>query len=1165
MSDDRLEELFQELVELSPESRRERLESVRSGEPGLFDELNALLSAFESAPGFLRVSTGWAPPNPGIPARGALPDRLGKYTVEQEIGRGGMGIVYLARDPDLERPVAIKVLPRRAISRDGLEGLWREARVLASVNHPHVAQVHSIEEIPSSRQEPDAILTMEYVPGTTLAGRLLGGPIPCPEALDLGRQIAAALEAAHQRRIVHRDLKPQNIRVTPEGWVKVLDFGLARVLAPLGPSEGERNPSAGTPGYMSPEQCRGETVDFRSDLWSFGAVLYECLAGEPVMRADDLAGLLEANRRGVVDLRALSPLVSQNIETLLRTCLEPDPERRTMSATQVRRILEEELLRLRATAILGTPAHTDGSEHRPSRPGNLPHPWSSFVGRAEPLRQMEQALAEGRLVTLTGPGGVGKTRASQELARRMETIFTGGIWFVDLSVIADGLEVPATIVRTLRAGGALPAGPSDAPHRAVVNAFRGERGLLLLDNCEHLVDDVSRFVGELLAIPSAVSVLATSRQPLGLPGERVVSLPPLEVPDETEDGARPPGSRPRDHGSPDGEVAESVRLFLDRARARHPEFTAGERAEELLGRICRRLDGLPLAIELAASHVRSFPLEELLRLIESGRPLSAVSGVLPERHRSLHSLVDWSFALLSPPERALLRRLSTFRGGCTFLAAESVCGGWGGIETWEVYALLARLVERSLVEPDAQSGVPEPAASSGSDPAGAAASSESGVPSPPARYRLLETIRAYAAERLQEDPAEASALTNRYLDHLREIATLREEERTPLRSAWIRRIAPEYSNLLHGLDLALSGGRRSRAFALAEPLGCTWVQTGQWIDGTRWMDRILEARARGTAAANGTAIAQESAIAPEDQAAEVRVLSLAGLLAAIQGRADRAGPILEEALALGEALAEPEPLAQAHEAAGVAAWRAGRLDEAQGHIERSRRCFEEARDWGGVAVAIGNLGILDCTRGELGPARRSFEEYLRLARGMKDPLAIAAALGNLGWIAGTQGRFDEARSLLEEAVAIQRRNRDLPSAAMILQNLGEFLIRAGLTEEARLRLRESSRIRLKLGDRQGIVTNLVMLGRLAEREERHADGAEILAGVLHLVHGGGSTFRPDMLALLQASRTALEQRLGAAEMNLAVGRGEARDLRSLLAFADPGGFGANAPDPPSVP
>ncbi len=1115
MSEDRLDALFQQLVELSAESRRERLEAIREHEPELHRELLGLLAAFEEAPEFLGAPEGRS--NLEGPAA-----RLGKYSIEREIGRGGMGIVYLARDPDLDRPVAIKILSRTALGRERIRKLRREARMLASVNHPHVAQVHSIEEVAAPRGGDTAILTMEYVPGTTLSQRLREGPLPPEQALDVGRQIAAALEAAHNRKIVHRDLKPQNIRVTPDGWVKVLDFGLAQVLATEQDAGSAGSSSGGTPGYMSPEQCRGEPIDHRSDIWSLGAVLYECLTGEPVVRGDGLAAVLEANRRGDVDLRGLPPTISQKIETLLRSCLEPDPADRSESASGARQILEEELLQKRAAALLGTPSRP--SEPRSARRGNLPHLWSSFVGRAEHLSQIARALEDSRLVTVTGPGGVGKTRVAQELARRMESVFTGGVWFVDLSVIADGLELPATVARILRAGGVMQSGRADGTHLALIDAFHGERGLFVLDNCEHLITDVSRFVQELLAIPSSVSFLATSRQPLGLEGEWVVPLPPLEIPALSEDDVRL-------------EEAESVRLFLDRARSRGRDFH-GEGPERIaIAGICRKLDGLPLAIELAASHVRNFPLEEILRLIEAGRPLSAIGGALPDRHRSLHNLVDWSYVLLAAPEQKLLKRLSVFRGGCTLPAMEGVCAGWGGIETWQVYALLARLVERSLVEPEA----------------GAHLASDPEVEPPPARYRLLETIRAYAADQLRADPEEAAALTDRFLAYMRGVAALRDEERTPVRSAWVRRVAPDYANLLHGLDLALSGGRLGSALALAEPLGNTWVQTGQWLDGLRWMDRILEARA------------QRGGIAEEDRAAEVRVLSLAALLAAIQGQADRARTIVGEALTLAEALGEPEPKAQALEAAGVAAWREGRIDEAQAYIAQCRRCFEEAEDLGGVAVAIGNQGILECTRGDLDSGRRCFEEYLRLARKMNDSLAEGAALGNLGWIFGTLGKIEEARTCFEQAIEIQRRNRDQPAVGAMLHTLAETLIRAGSTEEARLRLRESCRIRVRMGDRQSLMTSLILYSRLAEREERPVDAAEILAGLLRFVETGELSCRPDISESLRRSRDELTLRLGEDEMALAVRRGEARDIRGILAFADPDGFGPGVGERSSEP
>ncbi len=377
---------------------------------------------------------------------------------------------------------------------------------------------------------------------------------------------------------------------------------------------------------------------------------------------------------------------------------------------------------------------------------------------------------------------------------------------------------------------------------------------------------MSRFAEMILARAPATAILATSRQPLGIPGEQVIPVPPLGLP---EDAADPETAA----------KAEAVELFLRRARARAPGFAPDASGIHTILEICRRLDGLPLAIELAASHARSLSMEVILRRIVEGRSLPQPSAAAPERHRSLANLVDWSYRLLTSSEQALLRRLSIFRGGCTLAAAEAVCGGWGRIERWQVCDLVARLVERSLVEPDF-AGSENQSLPRGAGSAGAAG----GGGLPAARYRLLDTIRVFSAQRLAEDASEAASVESRYLDHFAALAAPRPEEKGPTRTAWVQRVEPEYANLVHAMDLALDRGRTDIAFGLGEMTAYFWVQTGQWIEGNRRLDLLLQSRNRAQDPNQDPTRARERS--PESRASEVRVLSQAGLIATLLRQTD---------------------------------------------------------------------------------------------------------------------------------------------------------------------------------------------------------------------------------------------------------------------------------------
>jgi non-specific serine/threonine protein kinase len=1094
---DDLETSFNDILDLPPGKRESRLDELRRQNPELAHAVAGLLRAYAASDDFLSP-----PPAPAAPAR------LGKYTIERQLGRGASGIVYLGHDPDLNRPVAIKTLTPRFSLRHKSR-LRDEARALAGVVHPNIAQVYSIEDVERSDGQEVAILTMEFVPGMTLAKLLRQGALPIERSLDYGRQIAAALEAAHLRSVVHRDLKPQNIHVTPEGWVKVLDFGLAQWLLPDAEPGDRPTATGGTPGYMSPEQCQGEAVDHKSDLWSFGAVLCECLTGGPVVQGETIAELLAANRSGSIRLD-LPASIPTPVITLVRDALESNRERRMASATHARQVLEEELLRLRAGNLAGrTQSDTGAKTVRGERRGNLPRPLSSFIGRHAFLEKLGVALRETPLLTLTGPGGAGKTRTSVEVAARLEPHFQGGVWFIDLTLLNLDDQVPAYTALTMgireTAGAELQSFARATS--AIVESFGRQPGLLILDNCEHLITGVARFVAGMLADPAAPTVLATSRQPLAIAGERVLPLPLLALPPETlaADDAPAP-------------AVESVELFVSRAKSRAPEFAPGRRALGIVNEICRQLDGLPLGIELAASQARALSLDEILNQVKAGRSLTGPSPSAHPRHRSLHDLVDWSYRLLPAKEQALLRSLSVFRGGWTLGLLEAVVGGSAAIERWEVCDLLTHLVDRSLVEPEV-------------------IGLEKRAEFQPARYRLLETIRGFAAERLAAADGEQAEIERRFLETLPDCLAIKPDERSPSRSRWLKRIEPDYANIVRGLELALATDRIDIAFVLSELASYYWLEFGQVVEGIRWMDRVLARR---------EAIAWESQVG---NAPEARFLCRAALFAARQHLSEKASSLVGRALALAHEVGDAEVLAQAHEVEGVAYMQAGDGEAAEGAFVESRRLFEKVGNWSGAALPIGNLGVVEGGRRNFAAAKGYFLEYLRISREMGDWFAEAKALQNLGWMAMTLGSFAEARSTFEASLALLQ-GKEGPSTAMVHQNLGDLCTSLHEFPAARAHLRESCRIRVRTQDRVGLATSIMLLARLADREGNLPVAAEALAGITTLVDRGEIYCSPEQRRSLKAWHEDLVGRMGGEAMAHAVARGEVRDLQGLLALVE---------------
>jgi len=617
--------------------------------------------------------------------------RLGPYEILGELGAGGMGEVYLGRDLRLDRDVALKVLPHRvAADPEAVARLRREALTLASLTHPNIAAIYGFEESPDG----PLVLALERVEGETLASRIARGALPTEMALQVCAQIAQALEAAHERGVIHRDVKPANVIIGPRGLVKVLDFGLARrgpehmspASPPLATEAGEGVTVAlpqpdsgvilGTPGYMSPEQVRASDVDERSDVFAFGCVLYECLTGRRAFQGGDLGDTLRATLAGDVDLSALPPSTPERVRALLRRCLEKKPEDRLPTMRSARNELEEALGIRRASAL------REGESY--STPHNLPARTTSFIGRTSLLEECRRALGASRLLTLAGMGGTGKTRVAIHLAESLLAEYPDGVWFVDLSPLADSRRVADVAAETLGVADV----PGLTPLMSLIKHVRDRRMLFVLDNCEEVLEGAGELASSLLRSCPATRVIATSRRALGLEGESVLAVPPLATPAAAD--ALPLESV---------RVCEAVRLFVDRAIAVQPSFALDTANAPTVAEICRRLDGIPLAIELAASRIRMLDAEQIRdRLHDRFKLLARPGSGASSRQQTVKSVIQWSWDHLLPPEQDLMRRLAVFTGGWALDRATAVCSDHG--DEFEVLDLLTRLVEHSLVVVD---------------------------------------------------------------------------------------------------------------------------------------------------------------------------------------------------------------------------------------------------------------------------------------------------------------------------------------------------------------------------------------------------------------------------------------------------------------------------------
>ena len=649
----------------------------------------------------------------------------------------------------------------------------------------------------------------------------------------------------------------------------------------------------------------------------------------------------------------------------------------------------------------GAPTHT------------LPEPLTSFVGRQREIEATGELLLRGdvRLLTLTGAGGCGKTRLALEVARRVVERFPDGVWFVDLSPVADpGLVLPA-IARVL--------GLVEMPGRPILERLGAHLGtkrtLLLLDNFEQ-VAEAAPLVAELLAVCPGLTVLVTSRVLLRVSGEHAYPVPPLHFPEPGE---------PLDAGSL--QDYEAVRLFVERAGAVAPDVKLTGKNVHVVAEICLRLDGLPLALELAAARSTLLSLPEILsRLQHCLGLLTGGARDLPERQRTIRATIEWSHALLGPDERMLFRRLGVFSGGWTLDAVQAVCGvGEPGPAVLEA---LGTLVDSSLVRRDAANLTET-------------------------RFRMLETVREYALESLRES-GEIDQLRRRHAEYYLALAEEAERElEWPRQVEWLDRLEEEHDNLRAALRWSLGRGEGDTGLRLAGALLWLWFIRGHLTEGSRWLEEALRIGDGAPAAFRAKALLG------------------AGFLLRGRGEPETARTFLDESLSLYRSLGDKTGAMRVLLDLGISVHKVGDHEQGRAYLKESLELARELgdrRQEGAVLNIFGELARLD---GDYRRAAALYEEFLLLAREAGDDASASLAKGNLALIEIHEGEYGRATALLGEALELVRAIRDpvlvgfyISSLAGVAAALGH-LTRAATLHGAAEALLESTGATVQPGDR----------------------------------------------------------------------------------------------------
>ena len=660
---------------------------------------------------------------------------------------------------------------------------------------------------------------------------------------------------------------------------------------------------------------------------------------------------------------------------------------------------------------------------------NLPIQLTSFIGRAREIAEVKGLLDTARLVTLTGSGGAGKTRLALQVAADVVDDYPDGVWLVEFAPIADPSLVPKTVASALN----VPEQPGRDMMETLVDALRPKTLLVLLDNCEHLVAACARLTDLLRACPD-LRLLATSREALGVSGETTWRVPSLSLPDPQR---LPPLDRFTEY--------EAVRLFIDRAAAIEPQFALTNSNAHAVAQVCHRLDGIPLALELAAARVKVLAVEQIAaRLDDRFRLLTGGSRTALPRQQTLRAAMDWSYELLSEEERAVLRRLSVFAGGWTLEAAEGICPG-GGVEASLVLDLLTQLVDKSLVVVERPEGQ--------------------------ARYHLLETVRQYSRDRLMESDEGADVRTR----HMNWYVAMGEdayqdmlEPRSQRREGTLKQLWTEHDNLRAALAWSLQKNTEV-GLVLAGALGRFWNASSQYSEGRTWLTTVL-GRTKGV-----------------PSLARARALRFAALLAWVQGEYHEATVLSEEGLTLARQLQHREHTAGLLYVLGVANRDVGNHERAAKLLEEGQGLYEELGDTQSTADIMRHRARLAANQGDYPLASALLERALDLYRETKSKDGIAYTILQLGVVRRYQGDHAEAVDLLEKSLAIFRETEKAEGIVHALNGLARVLRQTGQHERA-LRLYAESlilsrRVGIKLAI-QGCFYGMASVNALQGQPER---------------------------------------------------------------------------------
>ncbi|QSE92981.1 protein kinase [Rhodococcus pseudokoreensis] len=973
-----------------------------------------------------------------------------------EIGSGGFGVVYRCTQTALDRTVAVKVLTTD-LDDDNRARFFREQRAMGRLSgHPNIVGIFEVGA--TERGRP--YLVMPYYPRDSLDAQIRRrGPLKVQEVLYLGVRMAGALATAHRAAIVHRDIKPANILLTDYGEPVLADFGIAHVTGAFKTATGT---VTGSPAFTAPEVLSGDSPTTAADVYGLGATLFTALTGHAAFERRSgeqvMAQFLRVTTQPVPDLRV------HGFDEELSATIE-----RAMSRTTADRPTSEEFGEIlqqvqsqRGWPIDAMAVHTghgdrQGSPFPAPQPRlapqavkghqyDLPADLTSFVGRRNELTEGRQLLSASRLVTLTGIGGVGKTRLAFQLAGSVRGAFPDGVCLVELGELRDEhLLIPAVAT----ALGVRHEGTSPLP--VLVEYLAAKKLLLVLDNCEQVIDTAATMALTLLRSCPGLKILATSRERIGIEGESILRVQPLRVPDPD----RAPPLQDLVH-------YEAITLFAERAADAVRGFALNDSNHTTVARICHRLDGLPLALELAAARLRSMSLEQILqRLTDRYTLLTRGSRSAPTRQQTLRWSIDWSHDLCAAAEQQLWAKLSVFAGTFDFDAAVHVTDGT--VEPDELLEQVASLVDKSILLREEL----EPGA---------------------VRFRMLETLRDYGRNRLQQ-AGEHRAMQYQHREWYRRLALDAESEWiSPRQLDWLARLDREQPNLREALEFSLSTTDHAReGLEMAAALFPFWFSRGHLTEGRRWLERAL---------ANDV-----------DQSPALRVKGFyaSSILATRQNALQQASTLIGRGREIANDVGTIRDRALIQRAEGYLALHRGDPGDAVSLLSPALDEFRTDGDLLLQIMSLHGLGLAHQLLGQSDQAIACLEEAIQIARSHGESASQGRSLWTLGLVLWQERHRDRAVSLLRDGLELARLSDDPAGATWCLEILAWIAAAESHFHRAAVLMAAADTLRRQVGISVQQIPNLTSAHDECERTTRQGLGNRDFTSASH--EGEAMTFR----------------------------------------------------------